>query len=225
MADRTEKRLTPEEIENLTCDLLRFFVKWGMYDNCIYSNGQRYTLAWPHSDEKTETFHDLPGVVIEKYAVCLAAYEWEFVKLTLERNGQQEHILTIDFDSILYEVLNYGVYELHDISILPEDARALLLKLDPMLYERITGYDEFEEEGPVLDPLEFETQEEYLEFEDVLRPPKPDVASLDWSGIDVCYEGYNKPVARTILDEFKGIFDKYGIWYDYATTSVLTCCY
>lgn len=225
MVDRTGKGLIPEEIENLTCDLLRFFVKWGMYDNCIYSNGQRYTLAWPRSDKKTETFHDLPGVVIEKYAVYRVAYEWEFVKLTLERNGQQEHILTIDFDSILYEVLNYGVYELHDISILPEDARALLLKLDPMLYERITGYDESEEEEPVLDTLEFETQEEYLEFEDVLCLPKPNVDLLHCSGINVCYEGYNKPVVRAIRDEFKGIFDKYGVWYDYATMSVLTCCY
>ncbi len=83
----------------------------------------------------------------------------------------------------------------------------------------------FGEEEPVLDPLEFDTQEEYMEFEDVFLPPEPDVTLLDWSGVNVHYSGYNDPVVRAIQDEFNSIFDKYGVWYDYATASVLTCRY
>lgn len=104
-------------------------------------------------------FHDLPGVVIETETPenRLLADEWEYVALTLERNGQQEHTLSLDLDGSLYALLNYGCYAMDDISALPEDVRALLLKLDPALYERILGYDVFGEEEPVLDPLEFDT--------------------------------------------------------------------
>ena len=81
------------------------------------------------------------------------------------------------------------------------------------------------EDGPILAPLEFDSREEYMEFEDVFRPPEPDVTLLDWRRIDVHYSGYNDPVVRAILDEFGSIFDKYGVWYDSTTASVLTCCY
>jgi len=172
-------------------------------------------------------FHDLPGVVIEteKPENCLLADAWEYVALTLERNGQQEHILSIDLDGSLYALLNYGCYAIDDISALPEDVRALLLKLEPALYERNLGHDVFGAEEPVLDPLEFDMREEYMEFEDVFLPPEPDVTSLDWSGVGVHYSGYSDPVVRAMRDEFNSIFDKYGVWYDYATASVLTCRY
>lgn len=118
-------------------------------------------------------FHDLPGVVIEteKPENCLLADAWEYVALTLERNGQQEHILSIDLDGSLYELLNCGCYAMDDISALPEDVRALLLKLDPALYERILGYDVFGEEEPVLDPLEFDMREEYVEVRGCFPSP------------------------------------------------------
>ena len=227
MADKPEKRLTPEEIENLTCDLLRFCVKWGMFDNCIFSGGKWYRFALPHRGEKTEMFHDLPGVVIKtlKPENCFFENEWKYVKLILRENGQQDHILSMAIDGSLYELLNYGVYEMDNISALPEDVRALLLKLDPALYKRILGYDLLGDEGPVLNPLEFDSREEYMEFEDVFRPPEPDVTLLDWRWIDVHYSGYNDPVVRAIRGEFDSIFDKYGVWHDSATASVLTCCY
>lgn len=172
-------------------------------------------------------FHNLPGVVIvtEKPENRLLADEWEYVALTLEQNGQQEHTLSLNLDGSLYALLNCGCYAMDDISALPEDIRALLLKLEPALYARILGYDMFGEEEPVLDPLEFDTQEEYMEFEDVFLPPEPDVTLLDWSGVNVHYSGYNDPVVRAIQGEFNSIFDKYGVWYDYATASVLTCRY
>lgn len=60
-----------------------------MFDNCIFIGGKQYMFALPHRGEKAETFHDLPGVVIET-----------------QQNSQQEHILSMAIDGSLYELLN-----------------------------------------------------------------------------------------------------------------------
>ena len=47
-----------------------------------------------------------------------------------------------------------------------------------------------------------------MEFENIFRPPGPDVTLLDWSGISVHYSGYNDPVVRAIQG---GAVDKINV--------------
>ncbi len=103
-----------------------------------------------------------------------------------------------------------------------EDGFDELLRLDPSIVEE--AMEQYEEDPPILNPLEFESEDEFLAFENELQ----DLRYLD--EVDrirkyshFCYEGGS--VVKYIRSQFNGILEKYGLYYQVVPQIrfVITC--
>lgn len=97
------KKLTIEQIEQLALEIVDFLIKYKLWvDVTICFNNSAYMTE----NLETEKFYynDRKNLVRENNVNADIYIE----------NPNQEHILSMHYDSRLYEVLHYGVYEIDD---------------------------------------------------------------------------------------------------------------
>jgi len=223
MADTERKRLTPEEIDDFTFELIRFCFKWGLWeDTQIFSNGNRYSFCLP-GEESTDFRGFRVRITKERPE--------DYIPGLLEDKDYQElyvnpdHILSMKQGERLYMLTDEGLFAA-ELSKLSEEGVHQLLMLDHGILEEALGVIEGEDPDPILEQMEFESYDEFRELEDDLQ----DLRLLEI--IDhirkrerVHYSGFKNPVVNRILEEFNGIFDKYGVWYNSWLIGSLTCYY
>lgn len=90
-------KLTTEQIEELASEIVDFLIKYRLWVDVV--------ICFNNSVYMTEDIYNDRKYLVRKNNVKPN----EYVK-----NHNPEHILSINYDSRLYEVLHYGVYEIDD---------------------------------------------------------------------------------------------------------------
>jgi len=222
MADTEGKRLTPEEIDDFTYELIRFCFKWGLWeDTNIFSNGNRYADCL--SGEESTDFRGF-RVRITKERPEDYIYDVSGGKDYQELYVNPDHILSMIMGERLCMLTDEGLFSAH-LSELSEDGVHQLLALDPSILEECLG-EIGESPDPILEQMEFESYDEFRELEDDLQDLRL-LETIDrlrkWRSVH--YRGFDDPVVSHVLEEFDGIFEKYGVWYDPGYRWSLTCYY
>lgn len=100
------KRLMSDEIEKMALEIVDFLIKYRLWvDVSIFFNGKEYTTEDPATGK---FFYNDKNHLIVIDNVKLD----DFVEDMVDVNP--DHILSMSFDSRLYEVLNYSLYEIDD---------------------------------------------------------------------------------------------------------------
>lgn len=140
--------------------------------------------------------------------------------------GQKpDHILSMSIDGSLYCVLHDGEYIKRLSDLTPEGRAAVLARTNFLkdLEDAIMRREDTERVD--LDPLDFETYEDYQALLDLLdqRAWRRADIKAELEATEAFCVGFQHPVVACIRAEFYEIFRKYGLWFDFKEKWWLTC--
>ncbi len=204
--DKKSMNNKPEQSEDLVYDIISFLKEWGLWnDIMIFCNDRKYTdIIWDEDPDPTyKGFRDLEDV-----------YEIRDVKLSdylgedSAKISQKLSPVCVMNETLLSHVFFDGYYEAEWNNIGPQARKYLLDPAGGNILLDMFDYDA-EELEPILNPSEFDSQEQYEDFEDEMQE------DLYWEFVDrlyddtICCCGY--PVVDHIIEQWRALSAKYGV--------------
>ena len=194
-----------KQAEDLAYDIILFLKEWGLWDRVsVFCNNKKYTdVKWDEDPDPWCSFRGMEDV-----------YEIRDVKLSRYLGEDPAKVsrklspVCVMNETLLSHVFFDGYYEAEWNNIGPQARKYLL---DPeggnILFEMF-DYD-VEELEPILNPAEFDSQEQYQDFEDEMQE------DLYWEFVDQLYDEiiccYGSPIVDHIIEQWRALSAKYGV--------------
>lgn len=194
------EQLTQTQLEDLICEVIRFCQKWGQWrEATLYCGGKKY--EWCEEDSAFRGFRHVrvtEGIRLEDED-NMALQELR------ELNAQTGENVVLYLFGALGDLLGGpSVYEAK-FSELSKEAQYELMQSEELLGD----FDYLDE--PRLDPIEFDSYEEYLDLEDEMEAAELERQIAMMKGKIIYREGGAIP--EHIKAEFDKLLCRYGLNY------------
>ena len=211
-----------ETHEDLICDLIRFLIRWGLWDNSqIWSRGIAYGS---YQEETAQRFRNLPSVYTLKKEP-----DGELLRengIGCEKN--EEPVLLLHNEGLLYDVWYNPVYIELDLSNLEDDVLLELYRNVPEFAESVEldmeepEYCDRDGRAVYLDHTEFDSYDEFARLEAEKEDDELGSA-LHIQGF--CDRTLLNPVVRYIMRSLDRFMDEHGLRYAVGSDGMMACYY
>lgn len=194
-----------KQAEDLVYDIILFLKEWGLWNSIsVFYNNKKYTdVKWDEDPDPWCCFRGMEDV-----------YEIRDVKLSdylgedSAKISQKLSPVCVMNETLLAHVFFDGYYEAEWNNIGPQARKYLLDPAGGNILFEMFDYD-VEELEPILNPAEFDSQEQYQDFEDEMQE------DLYWEFVDQLYAEticcYGSPVVDYIIEQWRALSVKYGV--------------
>lgn len=194
-----------EQSEDLAYDIILFLKEWGLWDSVsIFCNDKKYTdVKWDEDPDPWCSFRGMEDVY-EIRDVKLSRYLGE----DAAKVSRKLSPVCVMNETLLSHIFFDGYYEAEWNNIGPQARKYLLDPAGGNILFEMFDYD-VEELEPILNPAEFDSQEQYQDFEDEMQE------DLYWEFVDQLYDEticcYGSPVVDHIIEQWRALSAKYGV--------------
>ena len=194
-----------KQAEDLAYDIIIFLKEWGLWDSVsIFCNDKKYTdVKWDEDPDPWCSFRGMEDV-----------YEIRDVKLSRYLGKDAAKVsrklspVCVMNETLLSHIFFDGYYKAEWNNIGPQARKYLLDPAGGNILFEMFDYDA-EELEPILNPAEFDSQEQYQDFEDEMQE------DLYWEFVDQLYAEticcYGSPVVDYIIEQWRALSVKYGV--------------